>query len=637
MNLAQAINIGFNRALLWLAGILCLLTGLYFAINHTLLIFAPHNYILSPLGDDALDGVSLLYPILLGKKSIWSIFQPYADHRLVTERVLGLFDFLFNQGTQSSHPYRLAIMLWLGYCLFIAAAILPNKNFEAPVKLLLAGVYMTVLFSGTNITNFNTTLNNTWPLALIFVLSAFIFTARYCDALANDASSSKLFTYIGLTFFSVMLGLYTFGVSLILWPIIFIVLIKNKAFSRHALGWIGCALLSYYLYTHGGWRPLATQYGVINFFHGHAIDMLFYLSRLLSLPLIPSAIVTGSIATMVIAVAVLAIGIQCILFSLQKNTWSKPESILFACLFFGFFTTISIAITRFWMEFEVSVVALRFTMTNFILMTCVIASGFIYLSSHAKELPFLKSGLALLTAVWLIAFFAAGDLALTQGAGMYNNSAWNSFYIVEATGVPIDNGFLAEIKLIQNEQSIPALQFLHDTQKTRKKGVYSLWLPQYINKPLQALPYTTIDCGNSNSKILLSTDFRRHHNPGLFINVAAQSQTLTADWDIFYTNQKNNIIGFALSTIPATQQRADRLVVYKNNMNSVIKTQLAAPYFPAPAIQALWDQLMGQKTLPRLLWCGAINTQLLESNPQVTAWAVNKDKHQLCKIGTITV
>lgn len=629
-----------SQIIMWIAALSCLGAALYIGINRTLLIFAPHNYLFAPLGDDALDAVSLLYPIMLGQKGVGGLFQPYADHRLVIERLWGIYDFFFSQGTQSGHPYRLAGSLWIGYFLFVLPCVFFNKQFEWPVKIVLASIYLCLIFASTTLINYGSSIMNTWPYVLIFTLMAFIVTAMYCQEMQKSQRSNiKLYSYMLLAFLFVVLTCYAFGAGLTLWPIIFLVLFKRRAFKKHWFVWLALAVINYILYTYDGWKALATQYGMQTLKQGHFVPFILYYARLVSIPVIPNAMGTASIQTLVIAIFTICAGVLCGLYFLRKKEWSMADTIIFPYFLFGFLTTFAISLSRFWMEFEAINVAFRFAIVNYIAIICMLAVCYSVAGRLREGQLVVKAGISMLAMVWLIAFFIPGDMDANGSAGIFDAGLWNQFLIQEATGVPIDAGFIAEIKKWQNEQDIPALNFLNDTQKKLKKGTYSFWAAQYMNESLQRLHFKQVAC-DAKANIVTGTDFRANHNPGLFIdiNMDHYNEMVNNNWYAFLTNSDDKIVGFGVSAFSFPVAKPTQVISFKNIMGATVRFTANKPYFPDPALHHWWRNNIEKVPVQiRLFWRSAINTALLKKDKTVNVWIADSANQRICKVSQLKV
>lgn len=586
--------------IMWGFATLCFLYALYSAINRTLMIFAPHNYLLAPLGDDALDAVNVLFPISQGQKSLWYILTPFADHRLAVGRLFSLLDFFFTSGTQAAHPYRVAISLWLGYFLFIGSAILPNKGIIKPAKLIIAALYLTFVFSGTALINYGSTIMNTWPILLVFVLLTFIALAKYCDVYANNATQSKLLLYLFTTFLFLMLALYTFGAGLMLWPIIFIVLVKRDCFKKNRWIWISLAIVSYLTYSFH-WNGGSAHGGMKHFLH-HPINMFLYLSQILSIPVIKNASDAASIQTISMALIIICFTFLAGIIFIKKIEWSTADTIIFSFFCFSATSVFGIAISRFWMPCEAVHVAARFVIPVMILLSCISIAGFSLVNSIKKDRTLVNTGSILLASLWLLIIFIPSDNELCGNNGVYSQALPNQYLIAATTGIPIDVGYNNEIKQIQNQQNVVAHNYLFNIQKKYHKGVYSLWQTNYINHTLEELNFKIVPYSISNVIIQKGIDFRRNDNPGLLVTITLPNynQPLSTQWEILFTNSQEKIIGYAISS----------------------------PYFQTLLKQ--WQQ-------PTLYWAGALNTKLVNEDSKVKTWAVNKKTRQMIELGEITI
>src|SRR3990167_1257912 len=133
----------------WPLAALCFLIGMYTACNHSYQLLLDYNYSISPLGDQMQDVAQVIYPVVTGEKSWNQLFVPFADHRIVIERLLIIYDFFFNQGLESNHPYRVVTVFWLILFLF-SGVIFLIKKLPLSIKLLIIGCGATLIFSGVS-------------------------------------------------------------------------------------------------------------------------------------------------------------------------------------------------------------------------------------------------------------------------------------------------------------------------------------------------------------------------------------------------------------------------------------------------------------------------------------------------------
>lgn len=579
--------------MIWLVSVLCFCAGLYIAIDNTIFQFS-HNYLLAPLGDEAVDAARVVYPIALGTEGWGKLFSPFADHRMVLTRLQQLFDFFYTDGMQPIQPYRFAILLWLNTLIFSVFIILNNASLNVTKKVLLSGVYLAITFAPISVNNYYSTMMTTWPYVLLFGLLSFVCTSKYCSAIANQANRKSLL-YLFFTFLFVTLAVLIFNIGLLIWPIIFVVLFKEKCFKKHWYLW-SLALLTYPLYFYQ-WIPVQGRHGAMVFWQ-HPIDVFLYMSRVLSIPVIPSAVSSASLSTIVFALFILFFSVLFLFNLLKKDTWSEVDRVLFAYFIFGFLSVCIISAMRFWMTAEAAVVGSRFTTPSLVITACLLVSFFSMSAGVTKESLWSQLTMSMVTMVWLVAFF------IPSNPVFFDNGNLNQLFVSQAIDIPIDQGFVEATKDMHNFYDPAGLSFLNDTQKKYKKSVYSLWASQYLKHSVPDLNFKEIEC-HGNVAITVGLDFRQYNNPGLFVSVNMEKQQvpINKNWQVVFANDDNLIIGFAV---------------------------------PGPMYFPLINRLQGQKNAS-LIWRGAINTALLIKNNKVVVWAGDNQSHQLCKLGEIVI
>lgn len=584
---------------IWMIAFVCFAAGFYRSLNYTYQLFDVNNYLFAPFGDDAYDAAKIVYPFLLGKLSWTSLFQPFAEHRVFFERLNEIIDFVFTQGQQMAQPYRLSVALWSVSGLFIYFVILKNTLLNNAIKLLLSGISLALTFSAISIVNYSSSILITWPYVLLFSLIVFILTAHYCEAAKANSNKKGLF-YIFFVATFVIVTMFVFNIGLILWPIVFVVLFKHRCIRKHLGYWLVTMIFTYALYFYGGWQFQTVNGGVENLFF-HPVEFYLYVSRILSLPLIPMAQMHASVGTIIIATSVFLLSTWCLCYFLMKKYWSKAETILFAYFVFSLLALLIISFARFWLPAEASSIGLRFTTVSFTLMICLLTMIFNYWSRSTKMNMVVKAVLAVLTMIWLLKFFIPNDARMSR---TYDAGFMNQFAIVQATGVPIDNHFSEAIKAIQSDNDMSHILFLNKIQKEFKKGAYYFWHTQYISKNINELKFDKL-LYEQHPNLHITLDFRPMKNPGILIEVKLKNYKapLSKKWDIFFADESGKIIGFAL---------------------------------PAPGeLPSLWSRLITHVPLT-LYWRGAANTALLMDN-RIVIWAVNDKERKLYRIGSFTV
>jgi hypothetical protein len=587
------IEMSIEKLFIWVAAITCFFAGLYVALNRTYILLGINNYNLAPTGDGAHDSAVSTYPILLGEQPFKTIYHPFADHRVVFERLWAMYDYLFSQGTQSGLPFRLSITLWLAALLIIGFIIIRNNLFPAAVKLLLTGVVLAVVFSINNISNYNESILMTWPYILVFSLMVFISLDFYCRASKNNSPLRHLYQFLTILF--VGLTFLTFNVWMLLWPVIFIVLLKNRCLKfPSAWIWIGVSLLSYKFYFSHHWTAGTANEGYRQFLY-HPLGAYLYFSRLVSIPLLSTAGKASSVPTIVIGFAVLSFGCLWLLRFLQRP-YSSAENILFACLAYFFTAIIVISIARFWMIGEAVEIGRRFTTPSGMVTISLLAMSFLITYEVCTNKLLANMVLSTLTMVWLIAFYIYGEGGIDTMIS--KNNQWQIF---TTTGVAINDKFIDAVKPWTNEYDKSKWDYLLSVQKRNRKAAFSLWPAQYIGQSIEYLGYQAVKC-NIKPQIEISGDYRKKQVPGVFLSVKAPANQapISTQWNLLFLNSKKQIVGFAISNADPQRNIFDSLNFWKEK---------------------------------NLYWIGALNSNLLNGNEKVAVYAANDKNQQLCQFG----
>jgi hypothetical protein len=390
---------------LWSAALFCLCIGLFVASEHTMHFFANHNYFFSPFADDILDNANSSYPIALGKQGFMHVFDPYIDHRIATERVQEIIDFTFTQGVQSLQPYRLSLFLWLNFLFFSYFVIIKNNTLRAPSKVLLSGAYLIFIFAGMSINNYVSTMQHTWPLIFLFSLFTFISLAKYCESLKKNAAAIKLYSFMFLTILNINIVLYSFNIGAILWPIVFIILIKQRCLRRQWLLWIGAAILTYYCYISLTWILANwfsyTQHTTIETLLLRPLHIFLYLSRIISLPFLPSAFNQFSAASISIGGFLTLISLTLMYYFLSMRTWSAAETIFFGYLLFAMGALVIISTIR-PVSGKYTAVEWRFLTSGLQWLFCAFMALFLLPIESKQYRRFAHGALTIFIPIWLI-------------------------------------------------------------------------------------------------------------------------------------------------------------------------------------------------------------------------------------------
>jgi len=622
------------RALAFLA---CLI-GVVWAIDHTHIMFLSHNYLLAPLGDDAIDAYNNLYPIALKQKSWFAILASYGDHRLGFARIQALLEFYFTHGMQILQPFRLALILWLDSIIFIYFVLIKNTLIPRIAKLFVAGILLSVLFSGLTINNYGSTYMTTWPWIILFALLAFILTNQYCDALEKNANRSVIAIYIALITMIVNLGFYTFSIGLMLWPVIFVLMYKRLLqveklyrfpkedgvkdanyklnvgfqiiYKKNTSYHLGCqfgifllfAIASYYYYLRDVLSLLLVTLNTSTVNQGPIVQKYIYLLRMLCYPIIskttneadPEVLIAGSI--------VLALVISCIYQFLKRPKWSKATGLLAAMLLYNFLAILVIAYTRGTNPQEI-ISTLRFSTPVFMVIVCLSASLLMFASNNTL----LKRPFAYLILMGLIAVFYPVifiERSVSQ-VTLYNLTIWNQFLIGESIGIPLDPLFAQQFQMIQNEANLTQLAYLNSVQKNYKLGAYSLEVTSYIGHSINSLPFSKENFSTQASLNLYEPDAKFTHRKDQLLSVVLQDPQYKIDpnWDVIFVNSNGIIAGYARSGFLLSQPRI-RLLFRSSTTH---------------------------------LWRGALNSQFLNKDNKISVWVINKPKQKLIFIGSNTI
>jgi hypothetical protein len=626
-----------QRFFTWILPLMCLLFGIYWAADHTLMIFSPHNYLLGPLGDDGMDAVNIVYPYLQKTKSIKHLFAPYGDHRLILSRIQTLLEYFFTNGTQVLQPIRISLLLWLDSLLIIYYLILPNTKLAAIAKILLSGMVFIFLFANVTTMNYGSTYMTTWPWIIAISIILFNILHNYCSAVAQNASRLKVYFYLFLIALLVNIGFYTFSIGTMLWPIVFIVLFKTlfvapssklslavqKNISAETIHF-GALLAyrtptSYYLLKHLSVLALLAFISYVVYF---LIDPIFiittlnsqrmwlilgqhaesvfgakflYLTRMLSFPIIKSTAREASVASTLLGSLFLFLSFKYLRILFKQPAWTKLESMLFALFSFNLIAVLLIAIGRGNSPAEAFSVA-RFSTPVFMLLSCLFITGFMYppLKSSVKKIPaFIFNSVVAMYAV----VFVQHDLWFSPTP--YDMSAWNQFLIAESIGAPINEAFGKAIGQMQNLTDPAALSYLNTVQKQNHKGAYSLWMSGYVNRSINELPFTHVTCQQAWMTLqkapLFSTAF-------LTVTLPQPKSAALSRADILFTKADGQMVGYGLRAI--SMENPLRWLMTSHSVYS---------------------------------WKGAVNMEQLTNNSSIVAWAVDKEARVMCRIGETRV
>lgn len=575
----------------WMIASFCLLTGASVALNTTYQVTQRFNYTLAPLGDQAKDVAENVYPVLAGDQSWMQLFQPFADHRITVQRLLIIYDFFFHQGTEEAHPYRVVGVFWF-ILILLAGIIFSIKVIPLPLRFLLIGCAGAMIFAGISVSNFNLTICFTWPLVILFSLLAFICVCRYIDAYHQHRFSE--WAYLFLIFILTILTLFTFNIGLLLWPIIFLILWKNKAGRRHLWWWLMLAAIGHVAYFWSGWHPgiTATDHGMINSVI-HPIHPFLYLSRILSVPAITTAAANASLGVVILGGSIIFLTLFFLIKFWQLKCWTSSETILFSFLLFNFLTLVVIAVMRSWIEGEYIVVGSRFNTANLMLWLSLFISMSIFYFRSRPKIVFKHFFLSCLIFIWLVVVFLPLDRV------HYDASIANQHAIALSTGVPLNDVFLQYSKTYYNGDLNPLNHlYIDNFYRQHRKGIYSLWISQQMKRSIGDLNFHVSECHVLSEKFNIHADLRTKGHPALILQSTLQQ--LESWSNLMFTDQKGKIVGYGLPVINHA---------------------------------SLWERLRRHQPLEQR-WQAVINTELF-TGQQVQPWLVDANKKKLCKLKTL--
>ena len=587
------------KSFLWLIAIICLFVGMYVAINHSHQLLLDYNYSLAPLGDQAQDMAQVIYPILTSEKSWNYLFMPFADHRIVIERLLIMYDFFVHQGLESGHPYRVVSVFWSIFVLF-SGIIFLIKKIPLFVKLLIIGCAATLIFAGVSVSNFFLTICFTWPLVMLFSLLSFITVSYYCYAYEHNQST---FALIGLLFTSILivLTLFTFNIGLILWPIIFIVLFKRKVWRRHILLWTGMAALSYVAYFWSGWHPgvTATDQGLKNSIF-NPIHPFLFMSRILSIPLISNASTTVTLGVILIGVAISLFSMVFLIKYWKLKRWTASDTVIFSYLLFCFASLVIISIMRSWIVGEYAEVGGRFVTSSLVLWLCLLASICIfYYRSKTHSYGIMSCLLLSVIFIWLVVFFIPAD------RGVYNASVSNQHAIALSTQIPVNKAFIDYSKTYANgDENTADHIYIDQVYRKYQKGIYTLWPAKQVNRSLNEMRFSLLPLCPSDD-VIITSDLRTKGNPAVFIQTRFPTSWQLMQWNLIFTDQSSKIVGYSLPLVNTEEDLWKRFFHFK------------------------------QAKKPQI-WQGVINSSLIRGH-SIQTWLVNYQNKTMCKTNTFII
>jgi hypothetical protein len=586
-----------------LLAIACLLTACYIAAEHCLHLFANHNYFFAPFADDILDNALFTYPIATGKTSLIHLFDPYIDHRVAIEHIQELVDFTLTNGVQTLQPWRLTILLCATFLAFFSFAIKPNANLTNTAKISLAAALIMFLFADMNINNYVSTMQITWPIIILFALLTFINLAAYCRTVQKTPDAKKAYIYILLTVLCLNITLYTFNIGAILWPIALFILIKNHCFKKHWLLWMSLLVLNYYCYLQHEWVAANffsyTSHTTLSTSAHRPLEIFYYLSRIISIPFTSHAMTKFSNANLITGLCAMFISGLTLYYFLKKKNWSQTDIIFFGYFVFSCMTLIIICLMRA-TSGKHSLVEWRFITTGLYFVFALLMALFILPIQNVPLRRFTHTTLSIIICSWLLLHFLPADRHLSGGT--YDLGFFNQVFISEATGIPLDDNFLQASKIYQTSGVLAPHLVVNDVNKTYRKGPYSFWAAEYMQHSLNELrDRKTIV--NNQAHIYIVYDYRPKNSKGMLLNVTLKNPALDNDWQVLFTDENKNIVGFAISG-----------------------------FYP----QSLWAVLT-QQTNNTLIWRGAINTQSLAPQSKVYAYTVQKDHDTIYELGSISI
>src|SRR3990167_1433651 len=581
------------KSFLWTVALICLFFGSYVAINHSYQLLLEYNFSLAPLGDQAKDMAEIIYPILTGEKSWRYLFQPFADHRIVIERLLIMYDFFFHQGMENIHPYREVAVFWVILGLF-SAVIFTIQKIPFNIKLIITGCAATLLFAGVSLSNFYLTICFTWPLVMMFSLFCFIMLSRYCYVCEHQQKTLAL-VHLLLVSISILFTLFTFNIGLILWPIVFIVLFKRQVWRQHIFLWGIMAVLSYLAYFWSGWHPgiTATDQGLKNSIL-HPIHPFLYMSRILSIPLIANASTTVTMGVVLIGLFISFLSIYYLIKYWKLTKWTASDTIIFSYLLFCFATLIIISMMRSWIPGEYFEVGGRCVTASLILWLCLLVSAYVFyykVENHRISLANCIFSGAI--GIWLVVFFIPAD------RNIYNASISNQHAIALSAGIPVDKAFIDYSTSYANgDQSSFDHSYIDNIYKKNQKGIYSLWVAQQINKSIDEMPFSiSASCKVNHTLASVKADLRKMGNPAIVIQSQFISSKLLSSFNLVFTDQYGKIVGYSLPLA---------------NLNL-----------------SLWDKLLAKQNHQIQSWQGVVNSALVHGNV-IQSWLIDKQQQKRC-------
>jgi len=580
------------QSLIGVIVLIMLAMGLYSGINNTyMLIGQSYNYFFGPLGDQLYDAARIVYPIFEGHASWRHLLDPFAEHRVLMERLLMLYDMTFHHGMEIMHPYRLVITFWLACLLFIVNVVLVNHKMALHEKMILSSCALGLFLANLSFCNFMSAILFTWPLIVLFSLSCFICLAAYADSVRNSKTSHRIL-FLMLTTLFAYLAIFSFNIGLIVWPIVYLVLYKQGVLRKHVWVWLLLAGLSYYIYFNHGWHP-----GTFRSDHGlerallHPIRPFLYFSRIVSVPFIENASHAASISTILMGIALLSTGIYFLSRFWLLAKWSYSDSILFSFLLFSLCGLTAITLMRAWVDAEYLGIGSRFLYISFMAWLSILTSYFRFFGYKQKAV---SPACVLLTTVlvgYLFFYFIRHD------TGSFPvGEVSNPYFIALSTDIPINQSFVNYARIFNNDDDINHHQYANAVQKHYKMGVYALWPSQWINKQW------TTHGARCNAEVThhITADLRKTGNPALFIesDVKAQQKTIAHSY-ILYLDPNDVVVGYALP--------------FRQNV-----------------------RLLPHTSPTQTKWLGAINSSLTPYSFIQAEW-VNTASQQVCELGRMTI
>jgi hypothetical protein len=624
MNKQFSVNMKINSILkkiagitLWIIALICLGIGMYAAIGHSLNMLVPYNYFLSPLSDDAYDAALVTYPMLTGEDSLWHIIRPFADHRIVTERLFAAFDFIYTNGTQSTLGLRYVFFLWVTYGL-MARFIFQINSLSTSIKIFLSGMVLSLTFLTIRLGDFFGETLFTWPQVMLYSFCAFLFLEKYTSINLNH-DTTRSYHYLLLTSLFVILVLFSFNIGLVIWPIVFVILYKRNTL-RHLKSWLFISGISYFIYfstiqpdSHY-WGPPTLGRGITAFIF-HPLVYCSYLSRLVSLPLVPSALIHASLLTYLIGCTLVVSSLFFLFYFLKKPVWRREDTVLFPCIAFGFIAVILISVGRFWIASEYASMGTRFiTPSLFLWASLIISTFFIISTAKNRTFTFLTSLATLGATLWLL-FCLLGNVAMMQpeplGASQQANiddidvGDVNRYFIALATGVPLNDSLINSTGgCTYHDNGKPHLTYLNKVQHEYHKSAYSLWPARIMNQKLDNLSFHPI-YSNSSATVHMVDDLRNLGNSAIYVNVLLPKQQLPLSKHTWYllATDNNTIVGFGIRS---------------------------------PTFIDLLNSIFHDTRHTNLIWKGVINSALVKGN-EVKLWLANEDDELYWLVGSLNI